>query len=96
MKFGYQLNERQNSKKLSTFSKCIVLMSVMSQQSHLTKSVAWRVDNQLEGSKAEVTETIRVSQSVFFRIWKHFWETGNAGQRPEQGRRCPTKIDIQC
>ncbi|GFU63657.1 HTH_Tnp_Tc3_2 domain-containing protein [Trichonephila clavipes] len=67
-------------------------MSTMSQQSHLTDSEAWRVVGRLEGgqTQAEVVQAIGVSQSVIYRIWNRFLETGNAGRRPGQGRRRAT------
>ncbi|GFU99111.1 uncharacterized protein TNCV_1228251 [Trichonephila clavipes] len=64
-------------------------MSTMSQRSHLTDSEAWRVVGKLEGgqTQAEVVQAIGVSQSVNFRIWNRFLETGSAGRRSGQGRR---------
>ncbi|GFV70463.1 transposable element Tcb2 transposase [Trichonephila clavipes] len=64
----------------------------MSQRSHLTDSVAWRVVGSLEGgqTQAEVANAIGVSQSVISRIWNRFLETGSAGRRPGQGRRRAT------
>ncbi|GFT82286.1 transposable element Tcb2 transposase [Trichonephila clavipes] len=66
-------------------------MSTMSQRSHLTNSEAWRVVGTLEGvqTQAEVAQAIGVSQSLIFRIWNRFLETGTAG-RPGQGRRRAT------
>ncbi|GFS87461.1 transposable element Tcb2 transposase [Trichonephila clavipes] len=67
-------------------------MSTMSQRSNLTVSEAWRVVGRLEGgqTQAEVAQAIGVSQSVIFRIWNRFLETGSAGRRPGQGRRRAT------
>ncbi|GFY00495.1 transposable element Tcb2 transposase [Trichonephila clavipes] len=67
-------------------------MSTMSQRSHLTDSEAWRVVGRLEGgqTQAEVAQAIGVSQSVIFRIWNRFLETGSSGRRPRQGRRRAT------
>ncbi|GFU50796.1 transposable element Tcb2 transposase [Trichonephila clavipes] len=64
----------------------------MSQRSHLIDSEAWRVVGRLEGgqTQAEVAQVVGVSQSVIFRIWNHFLETGSAGRRPGQGRRRAT------
>ncbi|GFS50662.1 transposable element Tcb2 transposase [Trichonephila clavipes] len=64
-------------------------MSTMSQRSHLTDSEAWRVVGRLEGgqTQAEVAQAIGVSQSVIYRIWNRFLETGSAGRRSRQGRR---------
>ncbi|GFX57161.1 transposable element Tcb2 transposase [Trichonephila clavipes] len=66
-------------------------MSTMSQRSHLTDLKAWIIVGRLEGgqTQAEVAQAIGVSQSVIFRIWNHFLETGSAG-RPGQGRRGAT------
>ncbi|GFY10195.1 transposable element Tcb2 transposase [Trichonephila clavipes] len=63
-------------------------MSTLYQRSHLTDSEAWRVVGRLEGGQTqdEVAQAIGVSQSVISRIWNRFLETGNAGQRPGQGR----------
>ncbi|GFW61741.1 transposable element Tcb2 transposase [Trichonephila clavipes] len=65
---------------------------MMSQQSHLTDSEAWRIVGRLEGgqTQAEVAQAIGVSQSVISRIWNRFLETGSAGRRPGQGRRWAT------
>ncbi|GFX74788.1 transposable element Tcb2 transposase [Trichonephila clavipes] len=67
-------------------------MSTMSQRSHLTDSEAWRVVSTLEEgqTQAEVVQAIGVSQSVIYRIWNRFLETGSAGRRPGQGRRRAT------
>ncbi|GFY03285.1 transposable element Tcb2 transposase [Trichonephila clavipes] len=67
-------------------------MSTMSQRSHLTDSEAWTVVGRLEGchTQAEVALAIGVSQSVTFRIWNRFLETGSGGRRPGQGRRRAT------
>ncbi|GFU65257.1 transposable element Tcb2 transposase [Trichonephila clavipes] len=64
----------------------------MSQRSHLTDSEAWRAVGRLEGgqTQAEVAQAIGVSQSVIYRIWNCFLETGNAGQRPGQCHRRAT------
>ncbi|GFV51794.1 transposable element Tcb2 transposase [Trichonephila clavipes] len=61
----------------------------MSQRNHLTESEAWRVVGRLEGgqTQAEVAQAIGVSQSMIYRIWNSFLETGSAGRRPGQGRR---------
>ncbi|GFX18919.1 hypothetical protein TNCV_322241 [Trichonephila clavipes] len=74
-------------------------MSSMSQRSHLTDSEAWRVVGMLEGgqSQAKVAQAIGVSQSVIFRIWNHFLETGSAGRNQDKvvdGQQCPMKIVI--
>ncbi|GFW85310.1 transposable element Tcb2 transposase [Trichonephila clavipes] len=67
-------------------------MSTMSQRSYLTDSEAWRVVGTLEGglTQAEVAQAIGVSQRMISRIWNRFLETGSAGRRPGQGRRCET------
>ncbi|GFW13841.1 transposable element Tcb2 transposase [Trichonephila clavipes] len=67
-------------------------MSTMSQGSHLTDSEAWRVVGRLVGvqTQTEVAQAIGVSQSVIYRIWNRFLETGSAGRRPGQGRRLAT------
>ncbi|GFU10557.1 transposable element Tcb2 transposase [Trichonephila clavipes] len=67
-------------------------MSTKSQRSHLTDSETWRVVDRLEGgqTQAEVAQAIGVSQSLIFRIWNRFLETGSAGRRPGQGRRRAT------
>ncbi|GFX90114.1 transposable element Tcb2 transposase [Trichonephila clavipes] len=89
MKFDFQLKGRQG---WSVFSDCFVSMSTMSQKSHLTDSEAWRVVRRLEGdqTQAEVSQAIRVLQSVVSRIWNRFLETGSASRRPGQGRRRAT------
>ncbi|GFU82301.1 transposable element Tcb2 transposase [Trichonephila clavipes] len=54
---------------------------------------AWRVVGRLEGgqTQAVVVQAIGVSQSVIYRIWNRFLETGSASRRPRQGRRRATK-----
>ncbi|GFT09523.1 hypothetical protein TNCV_5063471 [Trichonephila clavipes] len=67
-------------------------MSTICQRSHLTDSETWRVFGRLEGgqTQAEVAQAIGVFQSVIFRIWNRFLETGSAGRRPGHGRRRAT------
>ncbi|GFV67222.1 transposable element Tcb2 transposase [Trichonephila clavipes] len=38
-------------------------------------------------TQAEIVQAIGVSQSVIFRIWNRFLETGSTGRRPEKGCR---------
>lgn len=70
------------------FDECIPKRSHFT-DSETSKIVA-RFPREENQTQAEVTESSGVSKNGIFRIWNHFLEAGNVGQRPGQGFRCAT------